>query len=861
MRYTKLFLLAALSALTFSCNKEMESNQPAAVDGITEITATLADGQTKTVLGSDGTSILWSPNDEISVFYNEIGLKFTALNSKPTACTVFASDKALVYGRTENESSPFLYAAYPYSSSNEQEGDLITLTVPASQTAVEGNFVRGAYPSVGRSKNTDIAFYNVCGGLRFSVTHSGVKKVVFSGLKGESLAGRVALSFSADGKPIVNSVISGEDEVILNALDGETLVPGTFYYISLLPSALASGFRMVFYTTTKHATLEKTSSVDIKRSVFGSLSNADNGLEYVKGGAGGRVFTARFADGTKTSRDDYGSLIWDDGQTVFLTDREDSEIPAIVKKSDKEGTLTCDTLEEDMVYGGVPSNYYVYNSGMLCKVPSVQDGSFNEACIAVAKSDANDYLEFSPINSLVEMSFDEAVDSVRLRDLNGCMITGNSAVNLSGSPYLETPSFGSSSVSARPKYKSKVFYSGVVPCSVLVCLDIYNNGKVAHTSFSSVITLQKGHIVKFPKISLSSLDFKTDLGIKGTANCYLVSQPGTYTFNASVKGGSTESVGTPASAEVLWESFGTDVTPAKGDIINNSVSLENGYVKFSTPSTLNNGNAVIAVKDASNNILWSWHIWVCKDFDPKASAHVYNNNAGTMMDRNLGATSATPGDVHTLGLFYQWGRKDPFLGGDKISYGSSSNQQAASTLSWPSTVPSDASNGTIAYAVAHPTTLITSNSSNEDWYYTGSSSTDDTRWQTSDKAKGMYDPCPQGWRIPDGGDSGVWSKAFGSSSYFSSGPWDSHNYGMNFGSGNGKPSSMQLGSSTTIWYPAAGFLFYENGSLHNVGSDGYYWSCTPNDNGVEDMDFSDSGSVDQGYNFRAFAQSVRCISE
>ena len=30
------------------------------------------------------------------------------------------------------------------------------------------------------------------------------------------------------------------------------------------------------------------------------------------------------------------------------------------------------------------------------------------------------------------------------------------------------------------------------------------------------------------------------------------------------------------------------------------------------------------------------------------------------MDRNLGATSATPGDAGALGLLYQWGRKDPF---------------------------------------------------------------------------------------------------------------------------------------------------------------------------------------------------------
>ncbi len=36
-------------------------------------------------------------------------------------------------------------------------------------------------------------------------------------------------------------------------------------------------------------------------------------------------------------------------------------------------------------------------------------------------------------------------------------------------------------------------------------------------------------------------------------------------------------------------------------------------------------------------------------------------NGYEWMDRNLGALNNTPGDVANRGLFYQWGRKDPFL--------------------------------------------------------------------------------------------------------------------------------------------------------------------------------------------------------
>ena len=335
----------------------------------------------------------------------------------------------------------------------------------------------------------------------------------------------------------------------------------------------------------------------------------------------------------------------------------------------------------------------------------------------------------------------------------------------------------------------------------------------------------------------------SDLSVNVSANCYVVPVAGTYSFRTT-KGNSSTSVGSVSSAEVLWESFGTSTAPSKGDIIK-SVSYSGGNITFSTPATLKSGNAVIAAKDASGNILWSWHIWVCNGYSPSSSAQTYKNSAGTMMDRNLGATSATPGNVGALGLLYQWGRKDPFLGSSEIS----NSTQAESTLSWPSTVSSSSSNGTIAYATAHPTTFITKNSSNYDWYYTGSISTDNTRWQSS---KTIYDPCPPGWRVPDGG-SGVWSKAANTSSRFSH-TWNSTNKGMNF--------SGKFGSAGTIWYPAAGYLSLGGGGLGSVGSSGNWWSCTPNDYYAYYLYLSSTGSVfPSAYYSRAIGLSVRCLQE
>ena len=318
-----------------------------------------------------------------------------------------------------------------------------------------------------------------------------------------------------------------------------------------------------------------------------------------------------------------------------------------------------------------------------------------------------------------------------------------------------------------------------------------------------------------------------------TANCYIVSSSGTYDF-PTVRGGSTESVGDAASAEVLWESFGTDVTPAVGDLIE-SVSYSSGKITYTVASPFKEGNAVIAAKDASGAILWSWHIWLT-DYPQK---QVYANNAGTMMDRNLGATSSAPGDVAALGLLYQWGRKDPFLGSSSIS----EDYTAKSTAYWPSPVESSASKGTIAYAVANPMTFITGSSSSDyDWHF---ASRDNELWKSS---KSVYDPCPVGWRVPDGGLSGIWSR-----SGFEDHNYDDVDMGMQFGSPYCTPAA---------WYPASGCRDDYDGALFRVGSLGHYWSVTPDGRYAYNLDFSHLGYVvPLGIYRRASGQSVRCLQE
>ena len=100
----------------------------------------------------------------------------------------------------------------------------------------------------------------------------------------------------------------------------------------------------------------------------------------------------------------------------------------------------------------------------------------------------------------------------------------------------------------------------------------------------------------------------TDLSSSASANCYIISEAGLYKFK-TVKGNSTTSVGSVASASILWETFGTDTAPEPSDLIS-GFCYKDGYIAFQTADTFKKGTAVIAANDADGNILWSWHIWL-----------------------------------------------------------------------------------------------------------------------------------------------------------------------------------------------------------------------------------------------------------
>lgn len=225
---------------------------------------------------------------------------------------------------------------------------------------------------------------------------------------------------------------------------------------------------------------------------------------------------------------------------------------------------------------------------------------------------------------------------------------------------------------------------------------------------------------------------------------------------AAPPGGGFVPVRSFSIAESLWESG----TLSKRVISN--VSLSNGRITFTTGG--DRGNAVIGLFDAAGTCIWSWHIWAV-DYDIEGSGQTYYSGA-VFMDRNLGALTTDCTQSSSRGMYYQWGRKDPFIYpannqdtrkfADAVyasgyEYGesypeTSSNPQSIMSISWATAHPTTYMNGAFYSDWDDRTTII-------DWLYDPrpnlwGNPTTSSNTVTATSTKSIYDPCPPGWKTP-----------------------------------------------------------------------------------------------------------------
>ena len=310
-----------------------------------------------------------------------------------------------------------------------------------------------------------------------------------------------------------------------------------------------------------------------------------------------------------------------------------------------------------------------------------------------------------------------------------------------------------------------------------------------------------------------------NLSSMSTANCYIVPPLSLtkYSFDCSVKGNSLESIGPLCSLEVLWEVDGCSSTAESGTIISSVEIVDNELAIFELPDDVQEGNALIAAKDQSGTILWSWHIWVTD----KPEEHSYMNSKGTytLLDRNIGASSASRGIddewEDSVGLLYQWGRKDPFF---KDIFSTSTDIR------------------TIDASVQSPVCHARLTAWNQ--YYHWVNNDNKKLWLPDQKT--IYDPCPPGYTTAD-------INAY---------------YGVSADYDYDKGYYVKFNESVTSWFPITP-LIHCAGEYNEASGDVIIWSSSTTSSSFCRLHIINDDEKEYwgGYDNAAMASPVRCMKE
>lgn len=333
MRKCLIFGLVAVLGL-IGCSRNQEIDVPDA--NLSLFARTESPAESRTVVES-GVHVYWEPGDEIAVFTGEKSAKFT---TDLTAASGTATFKG-TFGDQGWPEELDLWAVYPFSEDATFDGETITTTLPSTQVAREGSFGKDMNLSIAHSNSSTLQFYNVCGGIRFSVTEEGIKKVMFEGLSGEIISGKVKIGMDENGKPEVKEVTGGSQFITLLPPTGQDIFePGSWYYIVAIPGSLEGGYKLRFYKDSDYARKVSEKKVEIKRSIFGNIEKADNGIEY-------EATTTKFPETYEECKEsvelsvsiqkEVSSILWGDNE------EEISDIEAKIEKiSMVEGVIYVD---------------------------------------------------------------------------------------------------------------------------------------------------------------------------------------------------------------------------------------------------------------------------------------------------------------------------------------------------------------------------------------------------------------------------------------------------------------------------------------------------------------------------------------
>lgn len=410
------------------------------------------------------------------------------------------------------------------------------------------------------------------------------------------------------------------------------------------------------------------------------------------------------------------------------------------------------------------------------------------------------------------------------------------------------------------------------PATILAEQTLFDDGfQIKGDPTSDAYATVIGTIVFNSSANIQILNSATETLVDNSAkaaNCYVIKADEAVIFNAKVKGNGTAANLATTSVKIVWQGAANGGLSNGGNLVlnnNKNIAYDAASGKVTVAANNVNGNAVVGAYDVSNNLLWSWHIWVSPTALNAMTAHVYGakfteaNGAGiSILDRNLGATSAvgTLGYVQSGGMLYQWGRKDPFAGAANATGAVKIYDDKGNAVNYKVVV-----NALDNSATTDATTLFYSTLAGKDWTVKN-----DNLWASSNKgtstlpkdnkgAKSLTDPCPAGYRVATGGadSEGTWGE-LGSNGTVHSG-WTGTgtvNAGYNFA------ANMLAGNP---WYAAAGYR--TQSGITGAGTMGVVWSSSVPAAGEDALGLQfTQQKVNSNANInRSAACAVRCVQE
>lgn len=373
-----------------------------------------------------------------------------------------------------------------------------------------------------------------------------------------------------------------------------------------------------------------------------------------------------------------------------------------------------------------------------------------------------------------------------------------------------------------------------------------------------------------------------------TANCYMVHTAGDYKLplvygNAIKDGAANSAAWTGVSGQLVtfinhagkaitdpWiknnkDESDNDIVVSKAELLwqdaqglITAVSIDGDYLTLTVgkDAATQQGNALVAAKDAGGNIVWSWHIWVTTETFASLTTVATGSHNYKVTPVNLGWVPTGGDGKKGYAPFYQWGRKDAFIPSDGATFTTpfanhtvyDISNTAVTRLTYEASTTA-----TIADNIKNPTTHY------YDGYGGPCKTTYYNMWDaqqtstgdiTTATKKNVYDPCPAGFCVPTG--NLYYFMGNGGNRAMGTGTWDDANKGATWN------TSI---TGTALFFPASGYRFYSSGTLNHVGDNGYYWSASPQGPYNGHNLFFDSTNWVWNFSERANGFPVRAVAE